>query len=246
MTSIWSLLLFLGLAIGVHGKLQLPQLQLSKHQWNQLQLPNLQLPNLKVPNLKLPNLQFPKLQLLKQQTQELTDQNPRNGPACFTVYKPELDDIASQYEIDYTRCTTIYNQQTALEDTKWQGPRTQLEERGQYACRTIVDCSTIVGYVEAFECYAQMGTEQSKSMYALSADANDVAVEMQESYRVIETYKTVCVNDAERTYVEHTTNTYEELNSCLAGKVQPKTTSDTFVPTTRTTPSPILSTTRNY
>ncbi|KAH8359647.1 hypothetical protein KR093_008183, partial [Drosophila rubida] len=182
MTSTCSLLLLLGLAIAVQGKLHLP-----------------------------------KIKLLQQQSQALSEKNPKNTPACFTVYKPQLDRIASQYETDYTKCSSTYNQQAALEDAKWQGARNQFEFKGQQSCRTINDCSTIVGFVETFECYAYAGSEQSKFMYTISADASEVAVEIKEDYRLIESSKTICVNNAERAYVENTTNTYEKLNSCLIG-----------------------------
>lgn len=203
------------------------------------------------------SLEVPKIKLLKQQTHALSEQNPSNGPHCFSLYKPQLDSIATHYEIEYETCNNAFAEQTALEDSKWRTTRYQLVEDGTNTCRAMTDCSSIVGYVEAFECYAQMvrdpeiynsydimitncelkfllqGAEQSKSMYTLSANALEDATEMKAYYQVIENTKTVCINNAERTYVESTTNAYEQLNSCLSS---PNTPRSTTWPTTNSTP----------
>ncbi|XP_034486617.1 uncharacterized protein LOC117791077 isoform X2 [Drosophila innubila] len=183
------------------------------------------------------SLEVPKIKHLKQQTQLLSEQNPKNGPACFSVYRPKLDSISTQYEVEYTSCNSEFAEQNALEDLKWQTRYSQLDENAVSACRALTDCSAIVGYVEAFECYAQMGAEQSRAMYTLSANALQLATEMREYYQLIETTKTICINNAERTYVESATKDYEQLHTCLMGNVSPHSTTPNYTPRYTTYPT---------
>lgn len=76
-------------------------------------------------------------------------------------------------------------------------------------------------------------------MYQISANATELSIEVEEFYKTIESKKSICINNAERNYVEYTTNTYENLNLCLAGKVQIPQTTREIVYTT-TTPRPII------
>ncbi|XP_030564310.1 uncharacterized protein LOC115765074 [Drosophila novamexicana] len=170
-------------------------------------------------------LEIPKIHRLKQQSELLSAQNPSNAPLCFEYYRPRLDNIAQQYEVQYTYCNTEYAEQTALEDSKWQEPRQSLVSSGKYSCDLIADCSTIVGYVEAFECFARVGADESKSMYEISTNATQTSFEIKNFYRQIESTKTICINNAEQAYVKDTSVTYEALNDCLSGK-SPLTTED--------------------
>lgn len=72
-------------------------------------------------------------------------------------------------------------------------------------------------------------------MYAISADATELAVEVEEFYKTIDSKKLICINNAERNYVEETTSTYENLNLCLAGKDIPQSTSGRTSELTSTT-----------
>ncbi|KAL7726858.1 hypothetical protein ACLKA6_001921 [Drosophila palustris] len=160
-------------------------------------------------------LNVPKIQALKQQTTVLSEQNPKNAPGCFSVYIPRLDSISTQYELEITKCNKAFEEQIAVEDSYFSHHRSQLDRNGVDSCRAIIDCSSIVGYVEAFECFAKMGAEQSKSMLTLSANALQVAAELKESYQLFETKQTICLNNAEAKYVKDTTHEYEQLNSRL-------------------------------
>lgn len=58
----------------------------------------------------------------------------------------------------------------------------------------------------------------AKIFYEVSANATDAAEKSKSDYNRIDTKKLVCVNEAERNYVESTTLCYTELNECLLGK----------------------------
>ncbi|KAH8416644.1 hypothetical protein KR222_000401, partial [Zaprionus bogoriensis] len=188
MSSMCSLLLLLGLAIVVAGKLQLPKI--------------------------------PKIQKLKQTSEVLSAQNTVNSKQCFDYFSPQLDAIIRQYESRYSFCVQKFESDSALEDSKWEQPRRQMEISGKTSCTLLSGCSTIVGYVEAFECFALTAAEQSKSMYELSANATQLAIEVEELYKTLDTARAICINNAERFYVQDTTSTYEYLNDCLSGKLE--------------------------
>lgn len=67
------------------------------------------------------------------------------------------------------------------------------------------------------------GSEQSKALFTLSADAGQYSGEIKEEYRVAESVATACADYAERVYWENTSNTYDELSRCLEGDI-PDTT----------------------
>lgn len=83
-------------------------------------------------------------------------------------------------------------------------------------------------------------------MYQISANATELSIEVEEYYKTIESRKSICINNAERYYVGYTTETYENLNLCLAGKVPiPETTRKIpeTTPPKPTTPLPNYETT---
>lgn len=73
-------------------------------------------------------------------------------------------------------------------------------------------------------------------MYEVSANATELAVQVEKFYQTLDTEKSICINNAERNYVEDTTTTYEGLNNCLSGKSpvpeKPTTSPVTEQPTT--------------
>lgn len=122
MSSMCSLLLLLGLAIVVAGKLELPKNK--------------------------------KINILKQNSEQLSAQNSVKSVFCFDYYRPDLEYIAKQYQDQYENCVSQFENDTSLEDSKWELPRKRLEQNGLASCNVLQDCSAIVGYVEAFECFA--------------------------------------------------------------------------------------------
>ncbi|ALC46182.1 CG10911, partial [Drosophila busckii] len=154
---------------------------------------------------------------LKQQSQALGAEFSNNSPNCFGYYTPQLDGILQTYESNYNTCNLNYNQQITTENARWQYARDEIYVSSKNSCGAVNNCGSWKDYVDALECYAQAGNEQALIMYAISADATELVTEMSAAYQSIETVKTICVNNAERTYVENTAKTYEYLNACLNG-----------------------------
>lgn len=102
--------------------------------------------------LELPkNIQIFKL---KQKSEQLSAQSSIKSVECFDYYRPQLQSISDQYQVSYENCVIQYEADTTLENSKWEVPRKRLEQSGVASCNVLQDCSAIVGYVEAFECFA--------------------------------------------------------------------------------------------
>ncbi|EDW14807.1 uncharacterized protein LOC6573259 [Drosophila mojavensis] len=190
-------------------------------------------------------LQIPKIQSLQHQAEVLSVQNPSNGPACFSFYRPMLDSIAEQYEAQYNLCNSQYEDQAVIEYAKWQQPREQLTSRGRNSCGRIDNCASIVSAVQAFECYAEVGSDESKTMYGISANAIEMLTDMEALYQKLISAKDICINNAERTYVEFTATVYEALNDCLSGKII-LTSTPKYDITTTPDPDPTATTDEGY
>lgn len=164
---------------------------------------------------------------------------------CFNRYLVLLKDIVNQYELDYNGCIDTFNSQLQTIDTKYVKPLENITEYAELSCQALQKCGG-EKYVEAFECYALtvskkvdytfmwlilklyyfQGSEQSRILYSLSADAVQYSVQIKDEYRAAESKANECVNYAERVYKENTANTYEELSRCLDGNIPATTLTD--------------------
>ncbi|XP_016952214.1 uncharacterized protein LOC108026033 [Drosophila biarmipes] len=180
---------------------------------------------LKVPSkLKLPTNK--KVLGLQQQTEILAAQNAVSSKSCFDHYIPLINGVASQYEVDYAQCQRNYDAASELVLKAWNSTLYGIQEAGDNGCTTFFDCSSIVDYVQAFECFAEVGAEQAKTMYAVSANATEAASSIKIHLQTLDAQQESCNNNAERSYVENTANTYEELNKCLGGAPIPEVTTE--------------------
>ncbi|SPP82877.1 uncharacterized protein LOC117585232 [Drosophila guanche] len=168
-----------------------------------------------LPKLKRPTT--PKIHSLEQQSELLSVQNPSRTQICFGYYGPKLNTVSSKYEFDYLACTDSFEKSSQAIYCNWNSTLYGLASQADYGCNTFADCSTIVDYVEAFECFARWGAQESKTMYAISANATESAATIQMQLQTKENQLAICVNEADRYFVEDTTAMYEELNACLNG-----------------------------
>ncbi|XP_022226217.2 uncharacterized protein LOC111076652 [Drosophila obscura] len=168
-----------------------------------------------VPKLKRPTT--PKIHRLEQQSEILSAQNPATTQICFGYYGPILNGVSTKYETDYSLCAETFENFSHGIYCNWNSTLYELASDGDYACDTFADCSTIVDYLEAFECFARVGAQESKAMYAISANATEASTSIHMQLQALENSLDICQNEAERHFVEDTTNTYENLNGCLNG-----------------------------
>lgn len=92
--------------------------------------------------------------------------------------------------------------------------------------------------------YILQGNDGAKIFYDISANATELAEKSKTEYNLVETNKSICVNEAERQYVESTTLCYTQLNECLLGKGPSPEISTGSTEDTRTYQTDITTTTR--
>nr|XP_016931146.2 uncharacterized protein LOC108010729 [Drosophila suzukii] len=170
--------------------------------------------------LKLPTNK--KVLGLQQQTEVLAAQNPVSSKSCFDYYIPVLNSVTIQYEVAYAQCQKNYDTASDLVLKSWNSTLYGIQAAGDSGCTTFFDCSSIVDYVQAFECFADVGAEQAKTMYQVSANATEAGSSIKIHLQTLDTQQESCNNNADRSYVENTAYTYEGLNQCLSGAPIPE------------------------
>ncbi|XP_017083090.1 uncharacterized protein LOC108115965 [Drosophila eugracilis] len=170
--------------------------------------------------LKLPTNQ--KILGLQQQTDMLAARDPSSSKSCFDYYIPILNGVVDQYELAYAKCEKNFETAKELVKESFNSTLYGIQQAGDSGCNTFFDCSSIVDYVQAFECFAKVGAEQSRIMYQVSANATEAATNISIHFQTLETQKESCQNLAERDYVEGTADAYVNLNSCLYGGSLPE------------------------
>ncbi|KAI8044941.1 hypothetical protein M5D96_001117 [Drosophila gunungcola] len=146
------------------------------------------------------------------------------GALCFGHYIPILNGLSAQLEVDYAKCQKYFDDSSAAVIASWNSTLYKIQLTGERGCSTFFDCSSIVDFVLSFECFANVGAEQSKTMYQVSADATEAASDIKITLQTLDTQMINCQNNADRHYVEETASTYEKLNRCLGGTPLPQET----------------------
>nr|NP_001287585.1 uncharacterized protein Dmel_CG11470, isoform B [Drosophila melanogaster]NP_651700.2 uncharacterized protein Dmel_CG11470, isoform A [Drosophila melanogaster]AAF56904.1 uncharacterized protein Dmel_CG11470, isoform A [Drosophila melanogaster]AHN57584.1 uncharacterized protein Dmel_CG11470, isoform B [Drosophila melanogaster]AOQ11304.1 CG11470-RA [synthetic construct] len=197
------------------------------------------------------------IQELQLQSRELAEVHSDHSTQCFSIYKPKLAKIADQFETNFTACISAYDNCTSHISEKYAEDRQILLRSANIGCSYpnsncqvwTLEQQPLDTVVSRLECASTNSAESSKTFYAISANATQIAVQIQEQYTILESRKSVCINDANRSYVEDTSDTYELLNNCLKNGpttttcnplTYPTTTTATTTTTTITTAAPLL------
>ncbi|KAH8356034.1 hypothetical protein KR200_008188 [Drosophila serrata] len=177
----------------------------------------------KVPKLHFtikPNAHIAELQ---SESRELAATHGDVSSACFYVYKPILDSVATEYETSYGACVSAYDKSSGEIKSKYDPVRSDIMGTTQMTCDACCKVwvaeeeTELLTLVQRVQCAAEVSAENAKILYSISNNATENSVKIQEEYRIVGTQRDICVNDAERNYVQDTTTTYEQLNACLKG-----------------------------
>ncbi|KAH8338416.1 hypothetical protein KR059_003279, partial [Drosophila kikkawai] len=159
---------------------------------------------------------------LQSESRELAATHADVSSTCFNIYRPILESVTTEYETSYGECVSAYDKSSDVIKSKYDPVRNDIIATTHNACYEACckvwqpeaenDLETLIKRVQ---CAADVSTENSKIMYEVSSNATENAVKIEEEYRVVDTQRNICVNNAERNYVQDTTTTYEQLNACL-------------------------------
>ncbi|ALC46183.1 CG7567, partial [Drosophila busckii] len=175
-----------------------------------------------------------KIQELQMESKVLAETHQDTSSMCFAYYSPQLSQVTDQYQADYDLCMTNYEHNKTVSVHQYYKNDLEQIETDVYRCsEAMLRCYDAETAIEAFECISTTAAEEAQIFYGVSSNATQVAAEVKLFYVKIDTELNKCVNSAERSYVENTSNVYDQLNACLRSNK---------IPPTPTPPTPTYST----
>ncbi|XP_060648820.1 uncharacterized protein LOC132786333 [Drosophila nasuta] len=186
-----------------------------------------------------------KIEKLHSESKALAEGREDVSTRCFAQYNPQFGLIVDRYEIDYDACINAYKASSSKIEESFRDTRQLIENSAYSSCQSLKSCNQSSTAYSAFECAAEWALEDSKVFYEISANATVAAAKIKADLLQVDTAKSMCLNEAERNYVENTSEVYGLLNDCLSGK---QTTTPSIPWPTTTTRAPIIwaSTTAAY
>ncbi|BFF91324.1 uncharacterized protein DMAD_09630 [Drosophila madeirensis] len=168
------------------------------------------------------------IQELKEESQDLASAHSQGSNLCFSTYLPIMDKINAAYETDFEGCINNYENASLDVDAKYTSAFEEIVNNAERSCRNLHACQywsysemPLEDVLSGLDCATTVAADDAKIFYSISNTATELGAKIQADYLSIESRKDLCVNDAERTYVEGTSSIYEQLNACLRGDTVP-------------------------
>uniref|UniRef100_A0A1I8PSR8 Protein TsetseEP domain-containing protein n=1 Tax=Stomoxys calcitrans TaxID=35570 RepID=A0A1I8PSR8_STOCA len=155
--------------------------------------------------------------------------------SCFDYYIPLLTEIAQQYEEQNKLCTTRADDERTRVEADVADDIADLAKRSDEACCALKLCKNSEPAKFIFECYAEEGSVSSKSLHAISNEANVKSANLNELLRRIDADEYVCYTNNKVQYEDDSAAAYEEFSKCIDGEIEVPTET-TEGPTESTTP----------
>ncbi|XP_023031469.2 uncharacterized protein LOC111518553 [Drosophila willistoni] len=136
---------------------------------------------------------------------------------CFPVYLPILQEIDTQYRIDYTKCWSDRQSGASGIEELYSESRKNLSSSAYDICGPLLQCDPQQSETQSvFECYDKVGSEKSIPLNNLSLDGAQLAREIAEDFRRIDIIAEACYAESYRTYSNNRNNEESNLEDCLA------------------------------
>ncbi|XP_016946502.1 uncharacterized protein LOC108022169 [Drosophila biarmipes] len=152
---------------------------------------------------------------------------------CISYYLPLIEEAGNVYKEQISACL----EQSALEiaqinDTT-KADREAINDSATDSCNALKICSEFEAAENFFDCYSKAGSDSTKSMFTISANASELLAVVKEEKRLIQVNEYVCTNKTQRTYEENSAKHYEDLKLCMGGAPIPSSTTSTETPSTQ-------------
>nr|XP_016927955.1 lisH domain-containing protein C1711.05 [Drosophila suzukii] len=152
---------------------------------------------------------------------------------CISYYLPLIDQAGTVYKEQISACL----EQSALEiaqinDTT-KADREAIDASATNSCDALNSCSELEAAENFFECYSKAGSDSTKSMFTISANASELLAVVKEEKRLIQVNEYVCTNKTQRIYEEDSAKHYEDLKLCMEGAPIPSETTSSEAPSTQ-------------
>ncbi|XP_039955846.1 protein TsetseEP-like [Bactrocera tryoni] len=150
--------------------------------------------------------------------------DPAITTECFNHFMPILNQISTNFSLQYEQCVSLATQATAnLTTSAAQGRATFVNETTAM-CSAFTSCNSDSDNLDFFNCYAAAASADVNEIYNLSADASNAAISLKGELQQIKNTEKICTNNAQLTYTEQTSETYKELNACFVNGLPIATT----------------------
>ncbi|XP_052838538.1 uncharacterized protein LOC128253873 [Drosophila gunungcola] len=161
------------------------------------------------------------------QSRDLANGNGDHSIDCLGYYIPLINEGVTVYENNFKACL----EQAALEisqiNDSTKDDRDAIDASALSSCDALKVCSEKEAAEDYFECYSEAGSNSTKSMFAISANASELLAFVKEEVRLIQVNEYVCTNKTQRVYAENSAKLYEELTLCIGGAPIPSEVAST-------------------
>ncbi|XP_017125531.1 cell wall protein IFF6 [Drosophila elegans] len=167
------------------------------------------------------------------QSRDLANGNGDHSIDCLGYYIPLINEGVTVYENNFKACL----EQAALEisqiNDSTKDDRDAIDASALSSCDALKVCSEKEAAEDYFECYSEAGSDSTKTMFAISANASELLAFVKEEVRLIQVNEYVCTNKTQRVYAENSAKLYEELTLCIGGAPIPSEVTSTEPTTTQ-------------
>ncbi|XP_017049867.1 cell wall protein IFF6 [Drosophila ficusphila] len=170
------------------------------------------------------------LQFLIQSRDLISDSD--HSIECLNYYSPLLNDELTAYQNNFKGCLEESALEVSQINDKTKDDRDAIDASAVSSCEALTVCSEKEAAEEYFQCYSEAGSNGTKSMFTISANASELLAFVQEEVRLIKVNEYVCTNKTQRAYAENSAKLYEDLGSCISGAPIPESTTSTETPVT--------------
>lgn len=155
---------------------------------------------------------------------------------CFNHFIPILNQISTNFSVQYEQCVTVATQAEANLSTSAAQNRATFVNETSAICSAFTSCNSDSDNLNFFDCYAtavrllenynsflyclkyssfnQASTDVNE-IYNLSKDAANAAISLKGGLQLITDTEQICTNNAQLAYAAQTSETYKELKACF-------------------------------
>lgn len=152
----------------------------------------------------------------------LAESNMMSGSAepeitieCFNYFMPILNQISTNFSVQYEQCVTVATQAEANLSTSAAQNRATFVNETSAICSAFTSCNSESDNLNFFDCYATAASTDVNEIYNLSKDAANAAISLKGGLQLITDTEQICTNNAQLAYAAQTSETYKELKACF-------------------------------
>ncbi|XP_011181443.2 uncharacterized protein LOC105211618 isoform X2 [Zeugodacus cucurbitae] len=164
------------------------------------------------------------LNLLAQSNLLGSSTDPDITTECFNHFMPILNQITTNFSVQYEQCVTVASQAAANLSAMAARNRADFVNESSAICSAFTSCNSNTDNLDFFNCYASTASADINEIYNLSTDSSNAAISLKGGLQQIKDTEDICTNNAQSTYTEQTSETYSELYACFANGLPAGTT----------------------